>query len=491
MWNRVCTAALSGCIQDKVTKFPQTVSTWNCRRLCLVNQHSKVAHIHGSSGNVKDLSAKTIKSSSAARVGDDKSNDSKIESRMKWRPKNMCGVSFQVEDKVGALLNVLRIIEKHNLSMTRIENRPQPLSLARQTVTIHFEGDANSPDVEKLVADISTEVQGNVVRVKIPDVPWFPRTLSDIDNFSQQTLDAGTEINSDHPGFHDAEYRARRNHIVSMACEYKSGQPIATVEYSASELECWRIVYSKLSELFPEHCCEEYTAAVRDLEARGIYGAHRIPQLQEVSEYLQGKTGFRLRPVAGLLSGRDFLNALALRVFFSTQYIRHPSVPVYTPEPDIIHELLGHAPMLANQDFADFSQIIGLASLGATDDQIKMLATCYWFSVEFGLLFQDNNLRAYGAGLLSSAGELQYATSPTNSKVEIRAWDPFSAAVQEYPITTYQPVYYAAKSLGQAKETMMGYCQQLSKPFFIRFDSSSHTVVTDMNVHTKPVSLRF
>jgi phenylalanine-4-hydroxylase len=101
---------------------------------------------------------------------------------------------------------------------------------------------------------------------------------------------------------------------------------------------------------------------------------------------------------------------------------------------DIVHELMGHAPMFANPDFADFSQEIGLASLGASDEQIVKLGRVYWFTVEFGLCSERGQRKAIGAGLLSSFGELEYSMGTEPS---VLPWDPYDASQRDYPISTF------------------------------------------------------
>ena len=407
-------------------------------------------------------------------------------------PKKSVGIAFDLEDKSGTLATALSVFASHGLSLTSINNRASPLSPHTQMFYVHLKGSWEDPSVQDCVKELRLRcVKSRLFRVAAPVVPWFPRKLADLDQFSRSTLDAGVELEADHPGFTDPVYRKRRQEIAQIAREYRSGQDVPRISYTDSEIETWECVYDKLTSLYPTLACKEHNEALAELTEAGIYGSRVIPQLQDLSDFVCQRTGFTFRPVPGLLSGRDFLNALAFRVFFSTQYIRHHSVPMYTPEPDVVHELLGHAPMFLNKDFADFTQYIGLASLGASDEEIKRLATCYWFSVEFGLLHEGGNLKAYGAGLLSSFGELLHSTSPTNSDITIREWDPSEAAIQEYPITTMQPIYFAAPSLKVAKQRMRSYCDRVKRPFNCLFDEASKSVYTDVDVYTKPVGMKF
>jgi phenylalanine-4-hydroxylase len=130
-------------------------------------------------------------------------------------------------------------------------------------------------------------------------------------------------------------------------------------------------------------------------------------------------------------------------------------------------------PLLADKDFAEFSQEIGLASLGASDADVTRLATCYWFTVEFGLCRQGGAVRAYGAGLLSSFGELEYCLS---GAPELRPFDPEVTGVTEYPITEYQPVYYVADSFAAAKDKLRAFAATLNRPFHVRYNPYTESV---------------
>ena len=161
--------------------------------------------------------------------------------------------------------------------------------------------------------------------------------------------------------------------------------------------------------------------------------------------------------------------------------------PPHLPSPLFSHPLTITSPCplsllsfcLFPQAFADFSQEIGLASIGATDEQITRLSRCYWFSVEFGLCLQNGERKAFGAGLLSSYGELEHAMS---NVPEIREWNPFKAGETEYPITSYQPVYYQAKSFEDAKVQMQAFSNSFARPFNVRYNPYTQLIEVDSNI---------
>ncbi|KAK3712745.1 hypothetical protein QZH41_013197 [Actinostola sp. cb2023] len=298
-------------------------------------------------------------------------------------------------------------------------------------------------------------------------VPWFPRKIKDIDVTANRVKKANAELQSDHPGFKDEVYRARRKEFEDIALSYRQGQIIPEMEYTEDEINTWNTVFQELTKLYPTHACREFNAIWPFLVKECNYKLGSIPQLQVVSDFIKGRTGFILRPVAGLLSPRDFLAGLAFRVFHSTQYIRHGSKPLYTPEPDVVHELIGHVPLFADPEFAEFSHDIGLASLGAPDDWIDRLSTLYWFTIEFGLCKEGNDTKAYGAGLLSSFGELKYCLTDEPLKKPL---DPETTANTEYPITSYQPIYFVAESFKSAREKLKLFATKIPRPFSVRYN---------------------
>ncbi len=208
----------------------------------------------------------------------------------------------------------------------------------------------------------------------------------------------------------------------------------------------WRIIRDALEPAHEAHACAEYLECVRKVDLP----RDRIPQLREVSEKVEALSGFRLEPVAGLVQPRVFLESLANGVFLCTQYIRHHSTPHYTPEPDVVHELTGHAVTLASERLAELNRLVGEAVKRThSTERMEQLARVYWFTIEFGVVWEDGKVKAYGTGLLSSAGEQEAMGS-----AELRPFDPEKMSRQEYDPTKYQPTLFCGDSFAAMHQTL-------------------------------------
>ena len=256
-------------------------------------------------------------------------------------------------------------------------------------------------------------------------------------------------LDEDHPGFADPDYRARRNQIAALAMDWDASRPIPHAEYTEEEQEVWRTVCRELAVKHERLACAEYREAMTRLDLP----KDRVPQLDEVGEHLQPLTGFVYHPAPGLVPFEEFYGSLADGVFHSTQYLRHHAQPLYTPEPDLIHEVIGHGGMLASPRFAELNRKAGRAARRVSTDKARdFFAHIFWFTIEFGVLYEEGELRAYGAGLLSSYGEIEEFRS-----AEIRPLDIAEMGVRDYDITRYQPILYAAESLDQLMEVVGGF----------------------------------
>jgi phenylalanine-4-hydroxylase len=194
-----------------------------------------------------------------------------------------------------------------------------------------------------------------------------------------------------------------------------------------------------------------------------------IPQLDEVSAALAPLTGFRYAPAAGLVPLREFFGSFADRIFHSTQYIRHHSAPLYTPEPDAIHEIIGHANQIASPRFAAIYATVGAAVARlSTDRALKFLADVFWFSMEFGVVREHGEIRCYGAGLLSSYGEIEEFRH-----AELRPLDIAQMGTATYDITHYQPILYCADSIAEIEDVIGGFFATMDDDTPDRFRQAS------------------
>jgi phenylalanine-4-hydroxylase len=261
--------------------------------------------------------------------------------------------------------------------------------------------------------------------------------------YSPVTTDGSGEVTvhlaHDHPGANDPEYRRRRNEIAAAALKWEPGLPAPRITYTETEHGVWRAVCRELAPKHERYAIREY----RDAKTAVDMPTDAIPNLDDISVLLTPLGGWRYLPAAGLVPLEQFYRSLGNREFHSTQYVRHAAVPLYTPEPDIIHEVIGHGHLLATPTFGELHRLAGLAARRLSDyENLRFLSRVFWFSLEFGVVVEDGEVRAYGAGILSSYGEIEEFRD-----MEHRPIDIVEMGTADYDITAYQPVLYRAESV--------------------------------------------
>ncbi len=213
--------------------------------------------------------------------------------------------------------------------------------------------------------------------------------------------------------------------------------------YTAQDHDTYRRLFERQSALLPGLACDAFIEALPRLGARD-----RIPRFEEINASLTPATGWEVVAVPGLIPEVPFFTLLANRKFPVTDWIRTPDEMDYIVEPDVFHDLFGHVPLLFNPVFADHMQAYGVGGLKAHGlGACEQLSRLYWYTVEFGLVRQADGLRAYGAGILSSAGELQHSVrSPQPQRL---ALDVTRCMRTRYKIDSYQQTYFVIDSFQQ------------------------------------------
>lgn len=235
--------------------------------------------------------------------------------------------------------------------------------------------------------------------------------------------------------------------LESLRGDYAGMAPDWTVAqyadlYSEEDQAVWRILVERQTALARRHACDEF---LRGLNALGI--GNTIPGFDAINAWLTSLTGWRLVGVPGLIPDAAFYDHLANRRFPVTVWIRSRAELDYLVEPDLFHDFFGHVPLLADPVFADFMRAYGRRAIEAGPGNMDRLARLYWFTVEFGLIHTAKGLKAYGAGILSSAAEVRHALE--DEGVERLPFDAATAMQRPYEIDKLQPTYFVLDDFRQ------------------------------------------
>lgn len=289
--------------------------------------------------------------------------------------------------------------------------------------------------------------------------PQAPATASANDVYANPPDATELELEPGHPGLGDEGYITRRRELFDICRAHRlANQPPPLLTYTDEEQRIWREVTPKLDELHVRHASAIYMKAKRELRI----SEREIPQLRHLSAHLRDVTGMHLVPAEGPIPYRTFYSYIAEHGFPCTQFIRHGSKPEFTPEPDMIHDCLGHVPPLINPDYAALLTLIGKAAVAVrSGDEVLALKRLSWFSIEFGLMEEDGQTKVFGAGILSSIGEIPYSLSPN---VERRPFVTDEVIETDYDASQMQNLLFVIPSLPFLRQEVERLVQRFGVP---------------------------
>jgi phenylalanine-4-hydroxylase len=216
--------------------------------------------------------------------------------------------------------------------------------------------------------------------------------------------------------------------------------------YTAEQHSIWAELVARRMPQLESHACEAYMHGFQQIGLK----PELIPRLADVSARLEPRTGWNSTPVSGFLPADAFFEMLAARKFPTTTWIRSRDSMEYTPEPDIFHDVFGHVPMHAHPVFADFLEHYGKVCAALTDPgDLERMGRLFWFTVEFGVIREQGEIKVYGSGLISSHGECTHVVNGGPEVREFKLADVLDTVVN---VSEMQPVLYAIESFDQIYE---------------------------------------
>lgn len=234
--------------------------------------------------------------------------------------------------------------------------------------------------------------------------------------------------------------------------------------YTQEDRKVWNILFNRQMGQLKNTACKEYLLAMDTID----FCADRIPDFERVDEKLRPLTGWGLQTVPNISEQKEFFTFLSQRKFTATCWLRSMDELDYLEEPDMFHDVFGHVPLLSNTQYTDFFHGISKIALEHINEPkiIELLGRIYWFTIEFGLIRQNGELKVYGAGICSSKDETMHCLSDRTTKVEFNVQKIFDTP---FRTDTLQEKYFVIDSFDQLYASV----PEIAKELVTRFGKRS------------------